>query len=120
MMKRRDNNPEYSREREFKVILEDLHGQFKVFGEGQEDMRRGLNRIEDRVQNVEDKVAHLEVEMSFVRRVLPTLATKDDLIPFATKDDLIPFATKDDLIPLATKEDLKQLEKRLIALESTR
>ena len=92
-MKRPSQNPEYSREREFKVILENLEGEFKAFGEGQEDIRRGLNRIEDRVQRLEGKVDHLEVEMSSIRKVLPTLTTKDDL---------------------------KHLEKRLIVLATSR
>ena len=93
-------NPEFSREREFKVILEDLQSQFRVFGEGLNDVRNRVERIEDKVDRLDQKVdildgrvSNLENEMSFVRRVLPTVATKDDLLRF---------------------------EKRLIAVEKTR
>ena len=33
---------EFSRDREFKVILEDFQSQFRVFGEGMQDIRRNL------------------------------------------------------------------------------
>ena len=66
------DNPEFSREREFKVILEDLHKEFHVFGESLEDVRERLGRVEIRLERVESDV-------SVIKLVVPTLATKRDL-----------------------------------------
>ena len=78
--------PEFSEQRQTRVLLEDLRSQFRFFGEGQAIMQKDLNevrgrveQIEDKVERIESKVDHLETEMSFVRKVLPTVATKDDL-----------------------------------------
>ena len=84
---------EFSYEREWRVILEDLRSRFRVFGEGLGDVRGRIARVEDKVDTVGVKVDRLEIEMSFVRKVIPTVATKDDL---------------------------RQLERRLVALETTR
>jgi len=46
---------------------------------------------------MEDALEKLNVRMSSVEQVLPTLATKIDLERFATKADLERFATKQDL-----------------------
>lgn len=98
---------DYVPEREWQVILEDLRSQFRVFGEGMADMRKDLidmrkdltdvrhrvERIEDKVGiiegrlgntegrlgNIEGRLGNIELEMAFVRKVLPTVATKDDL-----------------------------------------
>ena len=117
-MSKYKKGPEFSEERRTQVLLEDLRSQFRVFGDGQKDVCRRLERIEGKVERLEGKVdqmdgrvQHLEVEMSFVMKVLPTVATKDDLKQFATKDDLK---------QLATKDDLKQMEKRLTAIETAR
>jgi len=58
---------------------------------------------------MEERLEKLDQRLSTVERILPTLATKEDLKAFATKDDLKAFATKDDLKAFATKEDLKAL-----------
>ena len=94
---------EFSEERETRVLLEDLGSQFRVFGEGMHGMNQRLGRIEDKVERLDSKVDrleikvdhlgskvdqlqsevhHLQVEMSFVMKVLPTVATKDDLKQF--------------------------------------
>ena len=62
--------------------------------------------------DMEDRLENLDLRLSRIEQVLPTLATKDDLNAFATKDDLKAFATKDDLKAFATKEDMAQLESR--------
>jgi hypothetical protein len=49
---------------------------------------------------------NLDGRLARIEQILPTLATREDLLSFATKDDLLPFATKDDLLPFATKDDL--------------
>ena len=89
------NNPEFSREREFKVILEDLQKQFRTFGEGLEGVQEGLDDVRQGLDDVRQRLGRVEVDivqiktdatelklnMAFVKRVLPTLATKDDLLP---------------------------------------
>ena len=68
--------PAYSREREFKVILEDIQSQFRTFGEGMEDMNQRLERLERIVPRVEQ----IEVDVSAIKIMLRTVATKDDLL----------------------------------------
>ena len=82
MAKSYKKDSEFSRDREFTVILEDLRSQFRVFGEGMEVMRTDLTDVRNRVGRIEVKVDHLEIEMVFVRKVLSTVATKDDLKQF--------------------------------------
>lgn len=94
---------EYSREREFKVLVESLQSQFKVFGEGMNDLRNKFgnfeNKFEDlktevgylkletlglkhKIEGIENKVGGLENKVDrldrFVRMIIPTIATKDD------------------------------------------
>ena len=56
---------------------------------------------------MEEVLKNLDLRLTKVEQILPTLATKADLKAFATKDDLKAFATKDDLKAFATKDDLK-------------
>ena len=58
------------------------------------------SRIEAALQKLDERVDRIE-------QILPTLATKSDLMGFPTKDDPKGFATKDDLKVFATKDDLK-------------
>jgi|SRR3989338_5247022 len=82
-MSNSSQNPEYSREREFKVILEDLQSQFHVFGEG-------LTTLIEKVEKIET--------------VLPTLATKAEVAQL-----IAPLVTKAEIAQLATKTDFYQL-----------
>jgi hypothetical protein len=61
---------------------------------------------------MEDVLKNLDLRLTNVEQILPTLATKDDLKAFATKEDLRAFATKEDLKAYATKEDLKAFPTR--------
>ena len=56
---------------------------------------------------MEDVLKNLDLRLTNVEQILPTLPTKEDLKAFATKEDLKAFATKEDLKAFATKEDLK-------------
>lgn len=96
--------PEFSGDREFKVILEDIRSQFRAFGEGMDTVQRKLDALEGLPQAVKElqedvgllkiDVSQLKTQMAFViDKVLPTVATKDDLF---------------------------RLEKRLTTLESSR
>ena len=96
------NNPGYSRDREFSVILEDLRSQFSVFGEGLEIVQNDLETVKRDVQkltHLPHAVKQLQGDFyqfkSFVEKVLPEVATKDDL-----------------------KRLEKRLEKRIVALEA--
>ena len=119
MPKPTKDNPEFSREREFKVILEDIQSQFRTFGEG-------LDRLDQRVERLEEivpRVEHIERDVAAIKFVIPTLATKKELKE-AIEQAVKPLATKQELKeavePLATKKDLQEFEKRLNAVESAR
>lgn len=60
------------------------------------------------IVELETLVKNVDVRLSRVEQILPTLATKDDLGRFATKEDLDRFATKEDLDRFATKDDLRR------------
>jgi hypothetical protein len=51
------------------------------------------------LQNLEDRLGKVE-------QILPTLATREDLMPLATRAELAPLATREDLIPLATRAEM--------------
>ena len=57
--------------------------------------------------DMQDVLRNLDLRVSRIEQILPTLATKEDLKAFATKEDLKAFATKEDLKAFTTKEDLK-------------
>ena len=59
--------PEYSRERKFKVILEDLQAQFRTFGEGLDDVRQRLERVEDHVSHIPSMESDLALLKSAFR-----------------------------------------------------
>lgn len=46
---------------------------------------------------MEEVLKNLDLRLTNVEQILPTLATKEDLKAFATKEDLKAFATKEDL-----------------------
>ena len=57
---------------------------------------------------IERVLRSVDVRVSTIEQILPTLATKHDLERFATKEDLGRFATKEDLERFATREDLER------------
>ena len=63
---------EYSGERETQVLLEDLHSQFRVFGEGLNDVRKKLGRLE----RIEEKLETLENDVSLIKLSLPHFASQ--------------------------------------------
>lgn len=72
--------PEYSREREFKVILEDLQSQFRVFGEGLEIVRKGLEDVRDRLGRVENRLERVEVRLDSVELRLDRVELRLDRV----------------------------------------
>ena len=123
--------PEYSRKREWGVILEDLQSQFRVFGEGMVGLHERLGGFElevyKRFERLENEIASIKINYA-TKEDLKRFVTKEDLKkaiePLATKEELKRFATKEDLKkaiePLATKKDLEIFDKRLTALETSR
>jgi hypothetical protein len=59
-----------------------------------------IHAMEVLLKNLDDRLARIE-------RILPTLATKDDLRGFPTAEDPKGFATRADLSAFATKDDLQ-------------
>jgi DNA repair ATPase RecN len=65
--------PEYSREREWGVILEDLQSQFRVFGEGLGDVRGRLERVEEKLEKldlIENRLGAVEYRLKNVETIL--------------------------------------------------
>ena len=75
------NNPEYNREREFAVILEDLRSQFRVFGEQQKSLARQLATKADKSDLI-DKADKSDVQgiQSSMDRFLGTLSDHETRI----------------------------------------
>lgn len=69
MNKPSKGKPEFSQEREFKVILEDIQSQFRVFGEGLQDVR-------DRLGRLEVSVTRLNEDMSLIKIAVPQIFTR--------------------------------------------
>jgi hypothetical protein len=59
------------------------------------------HELETQIKRIDERTARIE-------KILPTLATKDDLNTSATKDDLKAFATKDDLKAYATMDAVRE------------
>ncbi|MBI2094808.1 MAG: hypothetical protein HYT89_01395 [Candidatus Omnitrophica bacterium] len=64
--------PEYSKEREWRAVLEELQGQFRVFGDG-------LSDLQDKVGQLQTDISTLKEDTSLIKTAIPTLATKKDL-----------------------------------------
>jgi hypothetical protein len=58
---------------------------------------------------MEDVLKNLDLRLTNVEQILPTLATKEDLKAFATKEDLKAYATKEDLKAIPTREEVREL-----------
>ena len=58
---------------------------------------------------------NLDRRLTRVEQILPSLATKDDLLSLATKDDLLSLATKEELSSLATNDALLATNEALLA-----
>ena len=71
MTKPPQKGPEFSREREWKVILEELHSQFKVFGEGLAGLREDLTEfrleVRNRFQQIENRLQQIEIELLSIK-----------------------------------------------------
>ena len=71
---------------------------------------------------MEEVLKNIDLRLTNVEQILPTLATKEDLKPFVTKEDLkealTAYATKDDLSALATKEEIQVLRQEMKDLHS--
>ena len=110
---------DFSQDREFKVILEDIHSQFRVFGEGLQTVNTRLDRVDHHVssglQAVNTRLDRVEHHVS---SGLQAVNTRLDRLEqhVGSMDSFL----KKVLPTIATKDDLKKFEGRLSALESTR
>ena len=86
-------NPEYSGDRKFTVILEDLRSQFEVFGEGLQDVREHVGRVEKTVEEMKAVM----VTKDELRFVVSQLATKDELRQLSSQMATNQTATKESL-----------------------
>jgi hypothetical protein len=64
------------------------------------------------VMELEIVVKNIDLRLTRIVQILPTLATKDDLEGFPTRGDSKGFATKDDLKGFATKRDVIEESER--------
>ena len=117
------NSPgsEFSRDREIKVILEDMQSQFRVFGEGLQDVREKVTGLDHKITHVDEKVSRLELKVIGLDHKVTGLDQKvssiDHRLINVEKD--VTFI-KMALPTVATKDDLRQFEKRLMVLERAR
>ena len=74
MSKSPSRGPEYSREREFKVILEHIESQFKTFGEGLQGVIIRLDKIEIRLDRIENDVDHIKIDLGIIKSAFPRFA----------------------------------------------
>ena len=58
---------------------------------------------------MEEVLKNIDLRLTNVEQILPTLATKEDLKALATKEELKAFATKEELKAFATKEEMRDL-----------
>ena len=63
MSKPGKQGPEFSHDREFKVVLEDLRGQFRVFGEGLQDVRKRLGHVEGGISEMKEDIQEVKREI---------------------------------------------------------
>ena len=98
----KDGGQDYS-EREVKVILEDIEGQFRVFGEGFDLVNGRLEKIETRLDRVEEKVDRLDLKVTGLEYKVTGLEHK------VTSMDI----TLSSIVPL-----VKDHEQRLKVLET--
>ena len=86
MPKSDKHGPEFSRDREIKVLLEDLRGEFRVFGEGLQDVRKklheGLQGVQKEFQNVHGRLDRMESSLS---RFFTTLSNHESRIVILEK-----------------------------------
>src|SRR3989338_6009980 len=85
--------PEYSRDREFTAILEEIPSDFRAFGEGLADVQEKVSHIPsviDRIDRAEGKVTMLEMAVSVKNQDLSILKSDVAIIKStcATKKDL--------------------------------
>ena len=65
--------------------------------------------------DMQDVLRNLDLRVSRIEQILPTLATKEDLKAFATKEDLKAFATKEDIAAVRAETAEKFQEAKTFA-----
>ena len=67
---------EFSRDREFGAILEEIRSDFRAFGEGLSELQEKVGGLSERMEEVEQKLDHVGLE---IKAIKSTMATKKDL-----------------------------------------
>ena len=132
----KNDGNEFSQEREFKVILEDIYTQFRVFGEGMQDVQKKLGKIDGRLDRIEIRLDHVEIRLTAVETRLTGVETRLDRVEIrltgvenrltgvetrlgcVEKD--VAFIIKMALPTVATKDDIKAHDRRITLLERAR
>ena len=76
MNNKSNDHPEYSQEREWRVILEDLRSQFRVFGEDMKDVKQRLGSLEDDMVTVKEDIKLIKTAIPNIFSRLGALEAK--------------------------------------------
>jgi|SRR3990167_487441 len=98
---RKKNGPKKDR---YTIVLEDIHDQFRSFGEGQDILTTEVQGLKKSVQNLETRFDGLETEVH-------NLSTKVDAIADDVSDIKTTLSQKVD------REEFVQLERKVVKLE---
>ena len=79
MPKKTNGSSEFSRDKEFSVILERLETNFKVFGEGQMSLKREVDGVKETLGRTLEKVTGLEL------RIISLKNTTDKILADTTE-----------------------------------
>lgn len=107
------------------AILEEIRSDFKVFGEGLDDVRQGVWRLETRMNGLEEKVDKMDIRLFGVEDRLSGLEEKVDFLiedMDEVKANIVEI--KDEMVEMNGKLDNKaekkvsdNHEKRIFKLE---
>jgi predicted nuclease with TOPRIM domain len=64
----------------YTIVLEDLRGQFKVFGESLDDMKRNLKAVKKRGDETFEEVGNIKVEITEIKTEITEIKTRLDSI----------------------------------------
>jgi len=71
-----DNSPEFSRDREFTVVLEDLRTDFRVFGEGLSLLAQRVDGIDNKIEDVRTNQAHTLMRITRIELRMDSMDTR--------------------------------------------
>ena len=105
----KNKEPNLNREREFTVVLEALHSDFRVFGEGLSALREKVDGLSEKVGVLTERVDVLTLRVDMLTKRVDRLSDKLDGIFEMTGRNT------EDIHSIKT--DLKKFNKRMALLE---